>query len=474
MYIKNSSTNMKLTKIYKIVTLFLVAIYGLVMLFFCLHIEAMVPDEAWFYSYAKEIDTSNIKSLIVTPNYLGYGSFYWIILAILHKFVYMRMLAWVCLVIVPICIIYTLKRIGGFSWGKALLSILLFLSMPMAWFTGKIIGPELIGNAFGTAGATLILCHDKPLSCDENGSRNSNRINAFQVVGGVLTGASAGIKVYNIVFLLFALLYVIFPDAVHRKIKEIFQINNILIGLVAIAGFIITNGYLIYDMPGYFSNIVLAHQHISFRGIVYLFSRRYIEWDLVNSGGICSCIISAFGLGAIIGLGLFLPENRRIVVASVLSIIALLIVFSTNERVLGWYFIPMLYFVPLCINQKAIYIGIIILNMVFMHKDVSYQIVSKIDQIEDVAAEESTLAFINSEYKGMEGYETYYYYDVCLDDLPFSSITGYVPEDKQFIVISDRARANEQINNLYLLAERKSDGYYIKSYQGNTSIIIHK
>lgn len=132
-------------------------IYGIVMFYFCIRTDALVPDEIWFQEIVESLTDYSFLDLIRVPNHLGYGSLYWITMAALKSILAMRLFSWGCMLIIPICISIVLKKKFNRTWKSIFIAILLWVSCPMTWFTGKIIGPELYGNALGSIGVTIIL-----------------------------------------------------------------------------------------------------------------------------------------------------------------------------------------------------------------------------------------------------------------------------------------------------------------------------
>lgn len=139
-------------KSYRMLTGGCIFLYALFMIYSCLHIESMAPDERWFMRVLdSEITLKSLRDIVNVPNYLGYGAIYWIILKFLGSFLRIRLFSFLLLLSIPICIMF-LNRKLGYSERGVFLSCILYLSCPLSWFTGKIIGPEIMGWAVGTWG----------------------------------------------------------------------------------------------------------------------------------------------------------------------------------------------------------------------------------------------------------------------------------------------------------------------------------
>ena len=173
-------------------------------------LNATVPDETWFYGIVKnDMNIASLKDLLRTPNFLGYGEIYWIILWCLHSFALMRLLSWICLVTVPIVLIIFMRLVVKRKWHSIAIAIMLFLSCPMSWFTGKIIGPELIGNAFGVIGFVTAI----------SGILSSNtKYSRIIIFMGVVLGISFAIKLYYIVYGIFIAIFVSLRVSFQNKI----------------------------------------------------------------------------------------------------------------------------------------------------------------------------------------------------------------------------------------------------------------
>ncbi len=150
-YIKNPDV------IYCLLTALFILIYGGFMLWCSMHTEALVPDEKWFLKIIKnDVRLDSIKSLIYTPNYLGYGSIYWILMGILGNFRMMRLVSGIALISILACLILTLK-LWKVEKKVVFYSTAIYLSAPLTWFTGKMIGPEILGYATGVWGGVFCI-----------------------------------------------------------------------------------------------------------------------------------------------------------------------------------------------------------------------------------------------------------------------------------------------------------------------------
>ena len=113
--------------------------------FYYLQIQCSVPDEEWFLQMmqtVRHMAGNNIfKYLSETENYLGYGQIYWILGSIFSNFRFLRAAAFVMLMGSMILVLREVRD----RFGRQMIPYagILWLSMPFAWYSDKIIGPEL-------------------------------------------------------------------------------------------------------------------------------------------------------------------------------------------------------------------------------------------------------------------------------------------------------------------------------------------
>lgn len=115
-----------------------------------------------------------------------------------------------------------------------------------------------------------------------------------------------------------------------------------------------------------------------------------------------------------------------------------------------------------------------------MHTNIEYQIKSKIEQIQNVEsidAIENVIHIYNEKYPN---YEPYYLVETCIDQLPFNYKTVddiIKSSNNKIIYISQRARANGGIENIYMMGKEERNRYRILEdniNSTNISIIIYE
>ena len=298
----------------------------------------IVPDEEDFINYAQELSDKASLNIFSLTNFKGYGAAYWIFLVALFKMIgpkplgviaCARVASLFCSFIVPFLII----KIGRDENRKDhLLIATLWLSFPMALWTGKLIGPELYCVALVLVGLIMVL--------------EKLRFRGHQYVGFILLGFGLGIKINAIPVVVMAGLYVLFERSGFKRLA--------VFAFMLVCGFVIANPFVLFDPGAYLSTInsyrspafayadsagdILNHLRLIIHNHLY-------EWDLVLVGG-----LSQWGLHILLYpvLILLLIKSRIPwpLLCSYAACLALgLFMLLSNGRYLGWYWFPMI--VPL-------------------------------------------------------------------------------------------------------------------------------
>lgn len=247
-----------------------------------------------------------------------------------------------------------------------------------------------------------------------------------------------------------------------------------LIGTGCLAGFLIANPILLKSPETYFSNSITYTGTPSWKWLEYILTGKNIEWDLVNSGGLSHTIISIFGICAIMIISVIGRKKLEIVISALISLICMTVLFLGNSRFLGWYYLPLIYILPLCITDSPINLMVLLINLQLEYKDVSFQIVSKCAQITSIECENEIISFVESEKKNFENYEECIYVSPGMETLKYDAIYAYTKENNQFIVISEYARSNAKIKDLYEKGVLGSDGYRFIKEQDGIAVIVYE
>lgn len=330
--------------------------------FYYLYTDCTVPDEDWFlqifHSIHWKADKSIFAYLAETENYLGYGQIYWILGGIYPNILFLRVMASFMLFG---CLFFTLKEVKN-RYGIQMVPYagILWISMPYAWYTDKIIGPEILGLFLGIFGL-YILNNEK-----------------YRWIGWCLLGISYAVKMNYIVFLLAAFLLEIKCPAANTafhslpvEIKQTWsrRITALAKGTaISLCGFILANPIILWDMRVYIDNMAMDSK-IILEALSYVFERREREWDGVMVNGVFWGYVSAFLFIITIMWQImrrklqktekdcsFLQENYFY--GNMAGMLSLLLVFvCCRDIFLGWYLLPLCYFMVIFICSRYHYGG---------------------------------------------------------------------------------------------------------------------
>ena len=453
--------NIKEIKLRYKVTTVLYLVYATFMIYVYVHTDAMVPDEQWFLNIVNDITLDRIDKIFSMPNYLGYGSIYWLILKILDNFLAMRLLSLLAIFLVPVSIVYIMKNVLNKDIDEINCALLLYLSSPLAWFTGKIIGPELIGNIIGIVGAIVMI---KSKQIKRNKTRNF-------LIGSIIVGIATGIKLYYVTYAIFSFIYILwdYKDNLRESIKKIVT-DIFTLGIGVAIGLVIANPVLLTDFDTFRNNFASTSGY-SITYLPNIFFRNYIEADLVNSGGLTKMVISLFGIIGVFISGLLL--NRRLFCAGMCSFLFLTLA-CCKERFLGWYLLPLVFILPICFCKIRFRYFIIMLNLIIMFSSVLYQITFKSEQISNVRNE---LPIANEVKKWEDiyfGYKPYYFIEPCMQYIPFSIAYAYKfgEDEEELIFVSKHARNNVDVETIVCKAKEEVEGYRIVGFIENGGIAV--
>ena len=135
----------------------------------------------------------------------------------------------------------------------------------------------------------------------------------------------------------------------------------------------------------------------------------------------------------------------------------------------------MLCFIPLlCVSSEKFYWVIAFMNILLIGKYTWFQINNKFEQIANVENEKVIEATIDEAYANYNDYSQYYFIDTGLQNYRMDKIYVLYKSDKQFIVISDRAKCNTEINQLYEKAVKEIEGYRLIESKNHINILIHE
>lgn len=289
--------------------------------------QVLGADEIWFYHMFQTIRHKIAENPFVwigeTENYLGYGQIYWMMGGLISNVLVLRIIAFLTLIGSGILTLsYVERQFGRYYIPYA--GLLLF-TMPFAWFNNKIIGPELVGLFVSILGFYCITVKTVKKGW----------------IGWILLGVGCAIKANYAVFVLAAICQTIKWSELRskREWKRFCQ----RMGL-AVIGFLASNPIILIDFNTFLANGSTA-SGISMDMLTEVLGRKYIEWDGVMVNGLFYGYLH-WGLVLVIAALCFLKKikNRRTI--SILLCTILLIYICARTTFLGWYLLPVLFFIP--------------------------------------------------------------------------------------------------------------------------------
>lgn len=294
-----------------------------------------------------------------------------------------------------------------------------------------------------------------------------------------------GVKLNDAVFVVFVAVYgflkICFLRGVGAKRRVVLFARAASIGLAAlVAGFVVSNPIMLTD----FQQFKQAYDQVSGFSVRYLgnvFFREYIEWDLVNSGGMTKTIISIVGIAAVFAGCFLCRKDKALALAGVCATIAMVVV-CCKPRFLGWYLLPLIYIVCVMLPDTRAMAAVLALNLVLMWPDTAYQVTSKVEQIRNIARQDSLAATVSEWIDDYPDYERYPFVDACMNTLPFPMVNSYVravnagtlESTKRIFFISERAKANADINNIFEWGRRGQDGYRLAGEENGLAIVVYE
>lgn len=302
--------------------------------------RAYVPDEAWFRDVAAEksvvLGEQGLWRFIRTQeNELGYGALYWIVYALLGRWfdepiVVARGLALASMATAPVGAALLARKHGSSSgW----LAVALWFTFPIAWWTGKLTGPETYSLAASTIGATLILWGA------------SGRL---AYAAGVALGLACGIKLTAAPVVVFAGVVMLIRGP--RRGRATALLSAGLIG-----GFIVANPFLLFRPKHFLETLApladapsnLDASRWSIDHLAHLYWNNDWEWDRVFQGGLLNWSLAAPALVLWLALLCRCPRCRGPLTALAAALACTTCMLMVQSRYLGWYWFPIVALIPL-------------------------------------------------------------------------------------------------------------------------------
>lgn len=292
----------------------------------------LVPDEVWFLKVAGNF--SKLYSLPFSyfqiPSELLYGSFYWLLQMACFRaaelfgipeylsYLPIRTAAFIC-ILLPILCIFLVKDTGQRPYSRWP-ALFIWLALPVAWWTGKISGPETFSYCVALTGIYFY----------DTGCRTQTWLPTL--FGGLLCGLAAGIKLSAVPLILGGAILTL-------KWRAKFRYHCIFL-FGAIAGVFFGNPHLHSEGTMKLSLANLTRKQV----MVVLWNDEWL-WDAVYNGGFFRWGLSAAALAGF--LIILLVNRQRLVAAAVISSYAAgILMCFTAPIFFGWYAFGPAYMLP--------------------------------------------------------------------------------------------------------------------------------
>ncbi|PZO59629.1 MAG: hypothetical protein DCF15_03305 [Phormidesmis priestleyi] len=308
-----------------------------------------VPDELLFLgistSGVEKIASDGLLSyLFWQPNELGYGSAYWIINTLtlylfnenlLHSLYCLRALNLLSILSIPFTLLLVASKYGCDRKFTRLV-LVLWLSQGIAWWYGKIVGPEIVPATLAFFGVALLL---------RSSFEQNNKVKLVKLfLSSLLLGLSFGIRLTIFPMVLFAAVAFsinYFNRPLHN-FRQVFQTS-----ISALAGFTVglalANPFTLFPGGGaiWLSNLKAAtggEVFFSYERLIYSLHSSIWHWDAIQNGGLLQ-----LGFGSIVLLSLlfYKASNKTLTIAcSAVYILSFLIL--SSRPMLSWYLFPLI------------------------------------------------------------------------------------------------------------------------------------
>lgn len=454
----------------------LIAIYAIYMFHVCLHTEALVADEQWFLDVLETIHVNSVGDYVKLPNYLGYGPIYWLIMSKVGTFLNMRILCWGMLIsVIPAILITILSQNPQQKVSACFPAVILCLTAPLSWYTGKIIGPEIMGYSLGIWGCTVGVC----AMTEKHKTKKIVLLTA-----GILIGISTGIKLNYGIFGVFTGLYAVLSDGQGKFGRSQWRAIAddafcLLVG--AVTGFVCSSPVCLLDFEEYTGNFETFNYSLTYlREVLF---KDYVEWDFVNSGGLNHTIISFAALVCFWGLAIrecmILKEKMPTLFISGAVSVLILFLLCSKEMFLGWYLLPVIYLISINLSHRKLTYVFLIMNLILIAPNIWFQIYAKEVQIRYVRQKDVITNLVSQYEEQWNDYESYVFIDYGIGELPLDDAYFYhyylhAEDEKKILFLSGKSLYNRQLNNIYQDALYQKNGYRFIANKNDINVILYE
>lgn len=394
-------------------------------------LPAFAADEIAFFiwgnSMAENSHSQYAWDFLFRPNQAGYGASYWTVyINLIEQFgVYgiwgMRVLA--CAAFIGISLAITVvgnmaQRYLGY------LMLALWLSMPVAWWFGKVTGPESFALAFGVFGVLLlyIASHNERLPWQLKPI-------VAESLAWLLIGGAVALKATNLPGALFAFLIVFAMPKIWEEHSKagVFKKMLFAIGLMA-GGFIICSPNAILNPSQFLFHLTEQPRVNAWKWDIakMSLSNQLWGWDGIFAGGLLQWGLCPLAM-SVLGLSLLIKSPRvfAILLATFLACWAMI---SSSGFVLGWYWFGWIPMIVLAIlwgirensSNRMIASAIVVTILINLY----YQAPAVISRYQLKAEQALALAQLDKVQHAIEDKTKGRQYDLVLDYWEVSHIGG--------------------------------------------------
>ncbi|MFN3189490.1 MAG: hypothetical protein ACE361_03120 [Aureliella sp.] len=309
-------------------------------------IRAISADEIAYFLWAdRQASSEGAAAYFTRPFVSGYGGLYWTLyINCLELFKSdaiwaMRWLACLCWMSLPLAIAWFGRYLQGIrAYGVAML----WITMPLAWWCGKVAGPESFAVCFGTHGCIfLLLALDVPEDSPKRTRTKRLRL------AWILLGVSVAIKLTMIPFLIFASIY----QLQQLRSQGTARVQTCL-GLgkcfaVCCGTFVICDPAVVFDFARTKTELAALPYGNPWNANVFriALSNQTWTWDGVFSGGLMEWGLS---LPSLLLFSL-IAALRKAWLAVLVSLVSMVFMIASRGSILGWYWFGWIPLIAICL-----------------------------------------------------------------------------------------------------------------------------
>jgi hypothetical protein len=320
------------------VSIILILIYATFSWFLYMN-DALIPDELLFLEHIEQT-VKKLGGLPINPlsidNAFGYGALYWYVHSFFVYFtdsqIAARFFYWLILVVNIIflfAVAYKLNR------SRSVFSVILLLLLPMAWWQGKITGPEPLSHFFFIAALFCAVYFNQP-------SRKA-------IYSGLLFGLASGIKITALP--LFPFLCAMLLLTITKKSWSLPSVKAFIVRLTlgVLIGYILANPFAITSPLSLLSPYVVPVAGKTNELSTILFMGKGEFWEAVPQGSLFYFGAPMVAVIIIFFLGMINSPGRLLVIAWLSSVTILIFLSLKSQNFFGWYFYSAIMISPLLV-----------------------------------------------------------------------------------------------------------------------------